>query len=299
MEILRIIKNNPGTKFRIGLLDNYDSIKIKVDKVPNGFFPRLFFVFYIELTYTWIYLRYRNKVLIQNKVSTPYPFSIIFAKRLIIDLDDMLKVNSEYLKQRIIRKCHIVAGTDHIANYYSTNGDWVINTPAFSTSSPQTIRSECDNKFLLWVVQSGGLKYLTDEHLDVIKKSGFKLVVLSDIKVDHWDQYEYVTSLLWSEELDKLLHGLCSGVIMPLLNIDECRLKCGYKALVGLSYGKPVFTDNIGFNEDLIERIHGVYNFNDLLNSLLTVDNIILPEEFSQAKFKLKYYELLQNFQTT
>jgi len=257
-------------------LEEY-SIKVNILSPPNpNIFSRGFYVFKMLFLLLLVDLIY-----IQKKIFPPFFFSIIrfFNKKIIFDFDDAIfacptsadphlfdaKCNEKKLGN-ILKKCsQVVVGNSYLYQYVMKYNSRIaiIPTPVdhkqFSTLVPETLNSKSEKmggKIIIgWVGKSENLIYL-DSIKDALKQISDLRQNVANLKVISNKPYfiEGVDILNQSWSIENEVENLRSIDIglMPLIDDEWSRGKCGFKALQFMCLGIPVVISPVGTNKEIV-----------------------------------------------
>ncbi len=200
-----------------------------------------------------------------------YILSKIFKKKLVYDFDDAIWMPQDgkgnklmiWLKNygKVARICRIsyrvITGNDFLANYARQFTDRVIVIPTVvDTKKKYNILkqhvSHIDYR-VGWTGSYSTIRYLLQlEELLNDEGSGIRYVIIADRKPENLKNSN-VTFVKWVEEneINDLLE-IDSG-IMPLVENDWTRGKCGFKAIQYMALGIPALVSPVGVNAEIVD----------------------------------------------
>jgi glycosyltransferase involved in cell wall biosynthesis len=257
-------------------LEEY-SIKVNILSPPNpNIFSRGFYIFKMLFLLLLVDLIY-----IQKKIFPPFFFSIIrsFNKKIIFDFDDAIfacptsadphlfdaKCNEKKLGN-ILKKCsQVVVGNSYLYQYVMKYNSRIaiIPTPVdhkqFSTLVPETLNSKSEKRggkvVIGWVGKSENLIYLdlikdALQQISDLRQNMVKLKVISN--KPYFIEGMDILNQSWSIENEvENLRSIDIG-LMPLIDDEWSRGKCGFKALQFMCLGIPVVISPVGTNKEIV-----------------------------------------------
>ena len=192
--------------------------------------------------------------------------------RLIYDFDDAIWlpnyaatnkrfafIKSYHQVQKLIKAASIVSvGNDYLKQYAKQyNANVVVNPTTIDTDRHHNqIKSYAiDNKLVIgWTGTHSTLKYLTDllpifDEL-VAGSAAIELLIISDLEPEF--KRPYLNFVPWKKETEiEDLLKMDVG-IMPLVDDQWSRGKCGFKALQYMSLGIPAIVSPVGVNLSIV-----------------------------------------------
>tara|TARA_B100001123_G_scaffold374829_2_gene440370 strand:+ start:780 stop:1799 length:1020 start_codon:yes stop_codon:yes gene_type:complete len=227
----------------------------------------------------WRFRRYfdcskYDSVLIQKRILRPVDRFLLrrVARRVIFDFDDAVGFDSEgkprsRMQKRLAAMAHfadhITCGNNYLASLVATHDKKVtvvptsIDTDRFAPAKEKESMVDSSTRVVVgWIGSQKNLKHL-DEVLPVLASvDGIVLKVVADsvesLDLDRLGEtpFEFEN---WSAETEVAQTASFDIGIMPLLDNNFTRGKCGCKALQCMSMGLPTICSPVGMNCDLIQ----------------------------------------------
>ena len=221
--------------------------------------------------------------------------------RILFDVDDAVYLNKRDNTNLIASKADIVFCGSHILlEHYKKYNPNVLFVPTVENPLEYNRFKHCtyDDKIIGWIGNSGNISNLdivVEPINNIIKKHPeVRFHLISNADGGICDKINNSYFIKWSEqtsvsELSRLTVG-----IMPLIDTDFNRGKCGFKLIQYMTMEKPVVGSPVGENQVIIEYggfiAKSAYEWENYLEELLFNEKIYNKcVERIQSNFLIKY----------
>ena len=255
------------------------------------------------IKFIWIIFKAKNfDLIVIQKVTLPKVLIKILRKRnnnIIFDFDDLcfllpslnyknsfqkLHLQWNFISYPAILKefKHIIAGNSYLADlarsYVENSKITILSTPIDCTMYAPPCKRKVENDFSLPIIGWIGsgenhlehLKLLISPFNQVVQKIPFKFVLIGSLyseKIKNIFQSPYYSfqAIEWlnAQELVQMIQTFDVGV-MPLVDSEEAKAKCGFKALAYMACGVASIVSPVGVNSIIVQDgINGLWAQNE------------------------------------
>lgn len=183
--------------------------------------------------------------------------------KIIFDVDDAIFINekSKNVSEIISRESDIViVGNNELKKYYSkfNNNIYVIPTVDHTPSYTDYIKDTFEDKIIGWIGSQSSISNLDIlvEPINFIveKYPKTKFYIISNDDYGYVKKIKNAKLIKWEEEnYIENLSNITIGV-MPLINNEFNKSKCGFKLIQYLNLEKPVLASDVGVNKDIVNN---------------------------------------------
>jgi hypothetical protein len=254
---------NPSSKFRVSQLSPHCDVYFrKTQPYPKkkGLTSRIKWYLSAAIETAYLALKFRNRVIIQNKFSSKYPILELMYKNIIYDIDDRIweKGFQRYLFKILLSRAQSIVvankNIERIVKIYNQNTT-IIETPI--PYIYKNLGDNCDKSYIYWCVQSGGVKYISKKWIELIEYIGLPLKIVME-RLPTKAEKKYLNGIkveygVWTGGEEDNKNIINSAVtIMPLDRSSECLFKSSFKALCSLKAETKVIVSPVGYNRNLL-----------------------------------------------
>lgn len=193
-------------------------------------------------------------------------FETLLKKPVVFDVDDAIwlkrPLGAALARKTARHAAALLAGNEYIADWFSGyNGQVHVIPTAVDTERFRPSQSPPPADFsIAWTGTSATLRYLYTIEKALAQflhaNRDAHLVVISDQRpyFEHIDSSR-ISFEAWNENTESEVLRTCHVGIMPLLEDEWSRGKCGFKLLQYMATGLPVVATAVGVNNDILNKL--------------------------------------------
>lgn len=272
----------------------------QIDKIEIFF--RKIYSLYKCLNYEIIFLQ-RNPV---RYLSPYYELFLknILRKKLIFDFDDALWcMYGSYDKgiEEIIKiSDHIIVGNEYLYNFAIkyNNKVTILNTIIDTDKYKANEKIKKTTINICWMGTKPGIEYLLkfeDVFLSIKRnykdKVNFYIICNSKPKFKKFDQFIY---LKWSQKIEDKILNISDIGLMPLIDDEFTKGKCGFKLIQYGAYSIVSVTSPIGINTKIIKEGINGYFAKDAKEWISKI-NYLIDNKLALVKMKRNSRKIIDN----